>query len=96
MSVSNNFCLMLVAARSRRHVQVPPENCWMFLERQCVNDAICSSLRVCAENCREGDLLFIYLGGHGSVNDKGECSIISYSVSFSGCNWQNNMKALIH
>jgi len=47
---------------------VPNENIWRLLERQCTPTSIGPTLHDAAsENvCQEGDILVVYLGGHGS------------------------------
>ena len=58
---------IILIDKLHKEIGVPRENIWMFLERQCTPNAIYESLKVAAEICNdENDILFVYLGGHGS------------------------------
>jgi len=45
---------------------VPREYIWMFLERQATKGTISECLPTCVDVCDPDDILFVYLGGHGS------------------------------
>jgi len=49
-----------------KEIGVPSENIFMLLERQCTPDMIKASLQNLVYNSQEGDIIFIYLGGHGN------------------------------
>jgi hypothetical protein len=45
---------------------VPTENIYMLIETQCIPSIIQACLTNLVKNSRQGDILFLYLGGHGS------------------------------
>jgi len=51
-------------------IGVPPENIFLLLEKQCTPKTIQVNLENIVESLNEGDILFLYVGGHGS-NHKG-------------------------
>jgi hypothetical protein len=51
---------------SFKELGVPEENIFMLLERQCTPKTIKANLKNITSNCLEGDILFVYLGGHGT------------------------------
>ncbi len=49
---------------------VPAENIHLMLEKQCTPKTLTTNLENTLEFCNEGDILFLYIGGHG-INSKG-------------------------
>ena len=50
-------------------IGVPPQNILALYEYQCSRLSIYYSLLNMVLNCNPGDILFLYLGGHGSVSN---------------------------
>lgn len=53
----------------RESYEIPHENIWRLLERQCTERSILTTLADCVETVEPGQMLFAYLGGHGSSED---------------------------
>ncbi|KAI9007604.1 hypothetical protein DFJ74DRAFT_688443 [Hyaloraphidium curvatum] len=60
--------IRFVEGLMRRH-GIPQENVYMLLERQCTSRAILATLADCVETVGPGQVLFLYLGGHGHPAD---------------------------
>jgi len=59
---------------------IPQDNIWLLLERQCTPLSILASLADAAsENIsHEGDIIFLYLGGHGSGGSGSDYSLATW------------------
>lgn len=55
-----------ILAQKFKDFGVPAENITMLLEKQCTPKTITTMLENSLTQCNEGDVLFLYLGGHGT------------------------------
>jgi hypothetical protein len=66
----------------RQSYEIPQDNIWMLLERQCTARSILATLADCVDTVESGQILFLYLGGHGSSeNDTSHWSLGSYGAT---------------
>lgn len=57
---------------------VPRENIWLLIEKQCSSSYLLSTINNISPNLKDNDILFMYLGGHGTINTNNNLNLKEY------------------